>query len=55
MGKHRMKDLDEKIVAGVKRIEVVLIFVWFVVIGSQMAVHSPSLGQKGLRTGCWGQ
>ena len=55
MGKHRMKDLDEKIVAGVKRIEVVLIFIWFIIVGSQTAVHSLSLGQKGLRTGCCGQ
>ena len=55
MAEHRIKNLDEKIVAGVKRIEVVLVVVWFVVVGSQTAVHGPFLGQKGLGTGCWGQ
>jgi hypothetical protein len=55
VGKHKMKNLNEKLVAGVKRIELVLVVVWFVVVGSQTAVHGQFLGQKGLGTGCWGQ
>lgn len=52
---HNMAGLNGKIFEMVKKDMAGLVVIEYIVKGSQTAVYSLFLGQKGLRTGSWGQ